>query len=246
MENKQAQLYKLNAKMLACSQCVLRGTCRTVVPGEGSAEAEIMFIGEGPGQKEDELGRPFVGAAGKFLDEMLTMIGLSREDVYPHTKITGSKASDEKYTSDQKNKLFGVGVYIANVVKCRPPGNRDPLPEEAEACWPWLVEQIKIIDPKLIVILGKHSLERFLPGKKISQVHGKALRREIPEIGACVFYALYHPAAALYNGGIRNILIEDFKKIPAVLEAAKKQKSDLVQENSEEFKPEENKQESLF
>lgn len=209
---------ELNGRMLKCSRCVLRGTCRTVVPGEGSADAEIMFIGEGPGQKEDELGRPFVGAAGKFLEEMLAMIGLSREDVYPHTKITADEAGDKKYTPDQKNKLFGVGVYIANVVKCRPPQNRDPLPEEAAACWPWLLEQIKIIDPKLIVTLGRHSMERFLPGMKISQVHGKAMRREIDGLDKQVFYTLYHPAAALYNGSMRETLIKDFKRIPKVLE----------------------------
>ena len=201
--------------MLACNQCILRETCHTVVPGEGSAEAEIMFIGEGPGQKEDELGRPFVGAAGKFLDEMLASINLKREE-----------------------------VYIANVVKCRPPGNRDPLPEEAEACWPWLVEQIKIIDPKLIVLLGKHAVERFLPNQKISQIHGKALRRNVPEIGTQVFYALYHPAAALYNGGMRGVLIEDFKKIPQVLKAAKD--SDTINTVTSNFTPEKNQQESLF
>jgi DNA polymerase len=174
--------------MLSCSLCVLRSGCRQVVPGEGSAEAEILFIGEGPGQKEDNLGRPFVGAAGKFLDEMLAIINLKRED-----------------------------VYIANVVKCRPPGNRDPLPEEAATCWPWLLEQIKIIQPKLIVTLGRHSMERFLPGQKISVVHGKAMRREIEGIGKQVFYTLYHPAAALYNGGMRNVLIEDFRRIPKIL-----------------------------
>ncbi len=213
--NKQEQLDKLNVKMLVCSQCVLRGTCRTVVPGEGPAEAEIMFIGEGSGQKEDELGRPFVGAAGKFLDEMLATINLKREE-----------------------------VYIANVVKCRPPGNRDPLPEEVKACWPWLVEQIKIIDPKLIVLLGKHAMERFLPNQKISQIHGKALRRNIPEIGTRVFYALYHPAAALYNGGMRGVLISDFKKIPQVLKAVKN--SDIIETVIPNIAPEENKQESLF
>lgn len=147
-----------------------------------------MFIGEGPGAKEDELGRPFVGAAGKFLDEMLGIIGTKRED-----------------------------VYIANVVKCRPPNNRDPLPDEVSACWPWLVEQIKIIQPKLIVTLGRHSMERFLPGQKISAIHGKAMRRKTPDIGKKIFYTLYHPAAALYNGSMREILIKDFKKIPKVL-----------------------------
>jgi uracil-DNA glycosylase len=214
--SKKEKLDELNRKMLQCSSCVLRETCRTVVPGEGSAEAEIMFIGEGPGQREDELGRPFVGAAGKFLDELLAMVNIKRED-----------------------------VYIANVIKCRPPGNRDPLPEEVESCWPWLVEQIKIIDPKLIALLGKHALEKFLPNQKISQVHGKALRRSIPEIGPRVFYALYHPAAALYQGSMRSILIEDFKKIPAVLEAAKKPE-EVPAVESPNIEPEEDKQERLF
>ena len=189
MPQKQEKLNELNEQMLRCSKCVLRGTCTRVVPGEGSAEAEIMFIGEGPGKREDELGRPFVGSAGKFLDEMLALINLRREQ-----------------------------VYIANVIKCRPPENRDPLPEEIEACWPWLMEQIKIIDPKLIVTLGRHSMEKFLPNQKISEVHGKAMRREIPEIGKRVFYTLYHPAAALYNGSMREILIKDFRRIPKVLE----------------------------
>jgi DNA polymerase len=190
---KKEQLEQLNKKMLACSKCVLRKTCRVVVPGEGNADTEIMFIGEGPGKKEDELGRPFVGSAGKFLDEMLGEIKTKRED-----------------------------IYIANVVKCRPPENRDPLPEEAIACWSWLEQQIKIINPKLIVLLGRHSMERFLPGQKISQIHGKALRRDMPGLGLIVFYALYHPAAALYNGGMRGTLMEDFKKIPKVLKAIKK------------------------
>jgi DNA polymerase len=205
MSTKQEQLDELNEKMLACSKCVLRpsrpgeaeadGTCHQVVPGEGSVEAEIMFIGEGPGKKEDELGRPFVGAAGKFLNEMLGYINLKRED-----------------------------VYIANVVKCRPPENRDPLPEEAQACWPWLLEQIKLIQPKLIVTLGRHSMERFFTEQKISQIHGKALRKDFPEIGKQIIYALYHPAAALYNGSMREVLIKDFKKIPKVLEKIKEEK----------------------
>ena len=191
--NKNSFLEELNKKMLACNNCVLRGTCQQVVPGEGSAEAKIMFIGEGPGKKEDELGRPFVGAAGKFLDEMLGIINLKRED-----------------------------VYIANVVKCRPPENRDPLPEEVAACWPWLLEQIKIIKPRLVVTLGRHSMERFLPNQKISQIHGSLVIKTIPELGPQNFYTLYHPAAALYNGSMREILIKDFKKIPKVLEKIKK------------------------
>jgi len=112
-------------------------------------------------------------------------------------------------------------IYIANTVKCRPPENRDPLPQEKATCWPWLVEQIKCIQPKLIVTLGKHSMELFLPNQKISEIHGKALRREIPEIGKQVFYTLYHPAAALYNGGMRETLIKDFRRIPKVLEKIK-------------------------
>ena len=195
METKQQQLDELNKKIKECQNCILRYSCTQVVPGEGSAGAEIMFIGEGPGQKEDELGIPFVGAAGKFLDEMLGIINLKREQ-----------------------------VYIANVVKCRPPQNRDPLPDEAAACWPWLLEQIKIIQPKLIVTLGRHSMERFLPNFKISQIHGKALRREIEGLGKNIFYTLYHPAAALYNGSMREVLIKDFKRIPKVLEKIKEEK----------------------
>lgn len=199
---KIEKLNELNKEMLACNKCALRKDCIQVVPGDGSAEAEIMFIGEGPGKKEDELGKPFVGAAGKFLDEMLGVINLKRED-----------------------------VYIANTVKCRPPENRDPLPNEKETCWPWLLQQIQIIQPKLIVTLGKHSMEIFLPTFKISQIHGQALRREIPEFksaslpaGRQVFFALYHPAAALYNGSMREVLIKDFKKIPKVLELIEKEK----------------------
>ncbi|MDO8529148.1 MAG: uracil-DNA glycosylase [bacterium] len=216
MKSKQEQLEELYKHTKGCCKCVLRGTCSRVVPGEGSAEAEIIFVGEGPGKKEDELGRPFVGAAGKFLDEMLFTIKLKREE-----------------------------VYIANIVKCRPPNNRDPLPEEAEACWTWLQKQVEIIDPKLIVLLGRHSMERFLPGKRISQIHGKALRKNIPELGARVFYALYHPAAALYNGGMRGTLISDFKKIPKVLEAAKKSENEKVDDISADGSNED-KQETLF
>lgn len=194
MVSKSEQLAKLNKDMLGCAKCTLRATCSQVVPGEGSFEAEVLFIGEGPGKKEDELGRPFVGAAGKFLDEMLESIKMKRED-----------------------------VYIANVVKCRPPENRDPLPEEAENCWPWLLEQIKTIQPKLIVTLGRHSMERFFPTQKISQIHGQAMRKDFSGIGKQVFYALYHPAAALYNGSMRSVLLADFKKIPKVLEVIRKE-----------------------
>ncbi len=192
MSSKQEQLNNLAEQMLKCDRCILRKTCSRVVPGEGSAETEILFIGEAPGKKEDETGQPFVGAAGKFLDEMLGIINLKREN-----------------------------IYIANICKCRPPENRDPLPEEATACWSWLLEQIKIVQPKLIVTLGRHSMERFLPRQKISQIHGTLVIKTIPEIGKQNFYTLYHPAAALYNGSMRKTLIQDFQKIPKVLEKIK-------------------------
>ena len=147
--NKVAEMKKLNKQMSACRKCALRAECKQVVPGAGSAKAKIMFIGEAPGKKEDESGVPFVGAAGKFLDEMLGIIDLKRED-----------------------------VYIANAIKCRPPQNRDPLPEEKEICREWLEKQIRVIQPKLIVTLGRHSMNLFFPEQKISEVHGKALRKE--------------------------------------------------------------------
>lgn len=214
----------LEEKFKSCRKCHLRDTCTQVVPGEGNFEAEIMFIGEGPGENEDKQGRPFVGAAGKFLEEMLSLIGKKRED-----------------------------VFIGNVLKCRPPGNRDPLPEEVEACWPWMVEQINFIKPKLIVTLGRHAMERFLPNQKISQIHGKVLRREIPGMGWQIFYALYHPAAALYQGSLRETLESDFKKIPKVLEAIEKDdkgdlgdaKNGMEKEEKNRFE-EEKKQETLF
>lgn len=191
--SKREELEKLNKQMLACTKCALRSGCTQVVPGAGSANAEIMFIGEAPGKKEDELGVPFVGAAGKFLDEMLEIIKLKRED-----------------------------VYIANTVKCRPPANRDPSQEEKDICFKWLEEQIAVINPKIIVTLGRHSMNLFLPDLKISEAHGKALRKDFPGLGKRVFFTLYHPAAALYNGGMREILIKDFKKIPKVLKLIEK------------------------
>lgn len=200
-----------------CCSCLLRGTCTQVVPGAGNPAADILFIGEAPGAEEDKQGLPFVGAAGKFLNQMLETINLKRED-----------------------------VFIANVLKCRPPANRDPLPEEVAACWPWLLEQIKSIKPKLIVLLGRHAMERFLPNQKISQIHGTALRREIPVIGKQVFYALYHPAAALYQGSLRETLLKDFKIIPKVLEAIEKENKHDLESGKEEAKKYEKEQAVLF
>ena len=156
--------------------------------GEGSVDAELMFVGEAPGKAEDEQGRPFVGASGKFLEEMLESIGYKRDD-----------------------------VYITNIVKFRPPNNRDPLHEEIEACLPYLLKQIKVIDPKLIVFLGRHSMNVFFPELKISQAHGKPVRRS-----GRVFLPLYHPAAALYNGSMRQTLHDDFQLIPDILVAIDK------------------------
>jgi DNA polymerase len=186
--DKEKALDAINLKWEQECSCALREQATQAVPGEGSAKSEIVFIGEAPGAKEDEEGRPFVGAAGKFLNEMLANINLKRED-----------------------------VYITNIVKYRPPNNRDPSSEEIESCQAWLSEQIKIIQPKIIVTLGRHALTHFLPDKKISDAHGRAFRKTFPNIGTLVFFALYHPAAALYNGSMREILIRDFRKIPKVL-----------------------------
>ncbi|MCK4525225.1 MAG: uracil-DNA glycosylase [Candidatus Andersenbacteria bacterium] len=180
-------LGELNNQILKCEKCALCKTRTNVVPGKGSSKAEIMFIGEGPGKKEDEQGIPFIGAAGKLLDKLLALIDLKRED-----------------------------IYIANVVKCRPPENRDPLPEEVEACRPWLDQQIEIIKPKLIVLLGRHSMDRFLPNQKISIDHGKPKRRN-----GQVYYPIYHPAAALYRNGLLEDLEKDFERIPKVLKIIK-------------------------
>lgn len=188
MKKKQKLLEELNQKMAEECRCELRHQALHVVPGDGSAEADILFIGEAPGKKEDEQGKPFIGAAGKFLSEMLASIGLARED-----------------------------IYITNVVKYRPPNNRDPLPKEVADCWPWLEAQIQLIKPKLIVPLGRHAMERFLKGKKISEVHGQLFEIDLPRIGKRNFYTLYHPAAALYNGSMRKVLLEDFSKIPQLL-----------------------------
>lgn len=192
-EIKEKLLDDLNARMAKECRCALKETATQAVPGKGSADADILFIGEAPGKNEDLKGEPFVGAAGKFLETMLGSIGMARED-----------------------------IYITNVVKYRPPDNRDPAPEEIEDCAEWLREQIALIEPKIIVTLGRHALNRFFPDAKISEVHGKAFRRNLPGIGQHTFYVLYHPAAALYNGGMRATLIEDFGRIPKLLEKIKK------------------------
>ncbi len=183
---KQEKLEALKAQILKAKVCPeLASTATQLVFGDGNPDAQIVFIGEAPGKNEDLKGIPFVGAAGKFLDEMLATIDLKRAD-----------------------------VYITNIVKYRPPNNRDPLPEEKTVFLPYLQQQMAIIQPTVIVTLGRHSMECFLPGLKISEVHGQAKRKN-----GQVYLPLFHPAAALYNGGLRQTLIDDFATIPAVIKA---------------------------
>ena len=187
--DKVAKLESTNKRWMEECRCELKKTAKQAVPGDGSANADIVFIGEAPGKSEDEQGRPFVGAAGKFLAEMLQAINLKRED-----------------------------VYITNIVKYRPPNNRDPLPEEKASCREWLLAELKIISPKLIVFLGRHAMNNFFPIEQIGKAHGKLLVKVFKGMPTKYFYALYHPAAALYDGSMREILMADFKKIPKVLE----------------------------
>lgn len=172
-----------------CQLCKLCERRTNVVSGDGNLNAKIVFIGEGPGKNEDEQGLPFVGAAGKFLNEMLGEIGLKRED-----------------------------VFITNIVKCRPPNNRDPEPEEVKTCsTTYLIKQLEEINPLLIVTLGRHSLHFFFPDKQISKVHGKWLKGKKKDGKIQNFIALYHPAAALYNGSMRETLKKDMLKLPLLL-----------------------------
>lgn len=183
-KTKQQLLDELKAKIEKDDPTPeLKAGATQLVFADGNPDADIVFIGEAPGKNEDEQGKPFVGAAGKFLNEMLEMIGLKRAD-----------------------------IYITNIVKYRPPNNRDPLPDEKEKFLPYLQEQLSIIKPKLIVTLGRHSMDVLLPGLKISQVHGQPKRFKDH-----VYLPLFHPAAALYNGGMRQTLIDDFALIPAIL-----------------------------
>ena len=192
---KQAQLDALSAQILTDNICPdLAAQATQLVFGSGNADADIVFIGEAPGKKEDQTGEPFVGAAGKFLNEMLASIGMDRQD-----------------------------IYITNIVKYRPPNNRDPLPEEKKAFLPYLQTQLEIIQPKVVVTLGRHSMNCFLPDLQISQVHGqpKRIRLQMKQASdplSIVILPLFHPAAALYNGGLRQTLLSDFARIPSIIE----------------------------
>lgn len=186
---KQSQLNKLALDIREKNICPDLATQATnLVMGDGNLDADIVFIGEAPGKNEDLQGLPFVGAAGKFLNEMLTAAGMERKD-----------------------------VYITNIVKYRPPNNRDPLPEEKAAFWPYLLKQLQIINPKVVITLGRHSMEYFLPEMKIGQIHGQPKRIQFGGHNIIIM-PLFHPAAALYNGSLRQTLIDDFLKVPTVIE----------------------------
>lgn len=174
---------QLVTAVTTCTKCGLCKTRHQAVTGEGSLEADLMFVGEAPGKNEDEQGRPFCGASGKFLDELLAGIGLDRS-----------------------------AVYITNIVKCRPPNNRDPFDDEITACAPYLTKQVSHIKPLVIATLGRYAMNHFLPGLKISEVHGKPLRRNNQ-----VYVPLYHPAVALYRASMRDELKNDFTIINTVL-----------------------------
>jgi DNA polymerase len=176
-------LTELYQQIAQCYKCDIAKLRTKVVPGEGAENAEIMFIGEAPGWHEDQQGRPFVGQAGQYLDRLLASINLKRQQ-----------------------------VYIANVIKCRPPDNRDPLPTEIQNCRSWLDTQIALIKPKIIVTLGRYSMARYFPGKSISKIHGTAVKQD-----NVIYFAMYHPAAALHQQSLRNDIEADMKKIPKLI-----------------------------
>ena len=178
------KLKAISQDIEVCTDCELHASRKKSVPGEGPADSDLMFIGEGPGFHENEQGKPFVGAAGRFLEDLLAIIDLKRED-----------------------------VFIGNVVKCRPPGNRDPQPEEIEACGKYLEHQIEAIDPKVIVTLGRFSMARYFPDTRISKIHGQA-----KEIDGRLIVPMYHPAAALHQPSLRKVIEADFSMLPELIE----------------------------
>jgi len=194
-------LAEIAAEVKVCPKCELARTRTHAVPGDGNPNARIMFIGEAPGWHEDQQGKPFVGAAGKFLNELLALAGLKRED-----------------------------VFITNVVKCRPPGNRDPMPDEIAACAPYLDRQIAAINPDVVVTLGRFSMARWFPGERISRIHGQPKKAD----GRMVV-PMYHPAAALHQSALRGAIEEDFAKLPKVLVEAERERA----KRDDEAKPEE-------
>ena len=188
-------LAQLCEEIAACRDCELAKHRTNVVPGEGAEDADLLFIGEAPGWHEDQQGRPFVGPAGQFLGQLLDSIGLRREE-----------------------------VYIANVIKCRPPQNRDPLPAEIQACRKWLDRQIEIIQPQMIITLGRYSVARYFPNESIGKIHGKPRK-----LGGVICYPMYHPAAALHRGSLRQTIETDMLRIPQILTQGKELPRDAVE-----------------
>ena len=194
------EIEELYTEVRGCQRCALAKTRTLAVPGEGPLDSEVMFIGEAPGVNEDRQGRPFVGQAGAFLEELLEAAGLTRPE-----------------------------VYICNVLKCRPPGNRDPLPTEIEACSDYLSAQIRLIDPLLIVTLGRYSMSRFFPNQAISRIHGKPR-----EANGRILVPMYHPAAALHQQRLRSTIIDDFRTLPELLERARASRGGRAEPTEEE------------
>jgi DNA polymerase len=209
-EETLAQIAK---EVSVCTNCALHESRKKSVPGEGPANAEIMFIGEGPGFHENEQGRPFVGAAGKFLDQLLAQAGVTRAD-----------------------------VWIGNVVKCRPPENRDPLPDELSACDVYLERQIAAINPSIIVTLGRFSMGKYMQGAKISQIHG-----QMRKVGERYVISMFHPAAALHQAALKPAILADFAKLPELLEEARAALGRSIPvKKAVELKEEDPKQLNLF
>jgi uracil-DNA glycosylase family 4 len=210
----EEKLSKLAQEISACTKCILHETRKKSVPGDGPATVEIMFIGEGPGFHENEQGHPFVGASGKFLDQLLAQAGVTRTD-----------------------------VFVCNVVKCRPPENRDPLPDEIAACDAHLETQIRIINPSIIVTLGRISMNKFIPGAKITAVHG-----QMRKVGDRFVIPMFHPAAALHQAALKPAILADFAKLPDQLKEARAAlgKHVMVVTKKEELLQDRPKQLSLF
>ncbi len=202
-----SSLGEIAAEIAGCTACALAKSRLKTVPGEGPADAKIMFIGEAPGWHENQQGRPFVGPAGQFLEELLASVGLARKD-----------------------------VFIANVVKCRPPNNRDPLPDEIAACAHFLDAQIAQIKPRIVVTLGRYSMAKFFPGESISKIHGVARKRD-----GVIYFAMYHPAAALHQPALRQTILADMQKLPKLLAEAER-----IPDEKPEEPPQQAEQLSLF
>ena len=193
----------LYARVRSCTRCALARTRIQSVPGEGPLDAEVMLIGEAPGANEDRQGRPFVGQAGQFLEELLAAAGMKRTE-----------------------------VYICNVLKCRPPANRDPQPDEITACRDYLDEQIALIDPLMVITLGRYSMSRYFPQMAISRIHG-----QFKNIDGRCYVPMYHPAAALHQQNLRDVILDDFRAVPRILERARAKRTPVEPQPREQTAP---------